>query len=168
MSKGMVNYPDGGDWEDSGEGGLYSMLVVVKPVEEDGQAWAEFCHVDVVISLPAPDVCVSMERTDLWEPRSDYRDSGFARMMDAGNILKKENQPRLMQWVYGTRSHLDESVELLSANHIGSTSQSLWSPSRGSYFEAGYGDLTEQGRAMFDAMKAAYGIEPLLLTFLDT
>jgi hypothetical protein len=63
---------------------------------------------------------------------------------------------------------MDDSVELLMALHLGSTGSSLWSESGGHYFCAEYKDLSKEGRALYDSAKAAYGIEPLILTFLDT
>lgn len=168
---GMINFPDKG-YEDSGEGGLFVMLVAIRPMTEEGypdiSKWDDHCHVDVHITLPSPDVCVSDARRDMWEPY-DCRSSGTDRMFEVGKILEKEKRPELMQWVYGTRSHLDESVELLAALHLDSTCLSLCSEKKyGGYFDAGYDDLTDKGRAIYDALKAAYGIEPTLLTFLDT
>jgi hypothetical protein len=167
----LVKFPEGGDWEDSGEGGLFVMMVVVRPMTEEGyedrSKWDTFCSVDVPISLPRPDVCVSPERGLLWDPY-DYDTSGFKYMSEVRDALTKAGRKDLLRWVYGARSDMDDSVELLVATHLGSTGQSLHSESRGSYFCAGYEDLAVKGKALYDATKIAFGIEPLLLTFLDT
>jgi hypothetical protein len=167
----MVRFPETGDWQDSGEGGLFVMMVVVKPMTEEGfddrTRWDTYCNVDVPIHLGRPDVCVSSERRLLWEPY-DYNTSSAKAEYEVNKILDEVKRPELKRWLFSTRSSMEDSVELLMALHLGSTSASLHSESAGHYFCAEYKDLSKEGRGLYDTAKAAYGIEPLILTFLDT
>lgn len=158
----LIAWPDAAHWDDSGEGGLFVMMLVIKPDD-----WQFNCSVDVDISLPRPDVCVSAVRRDLWEPY-DYSTSGFKHQMDTVDVLKKAGRTDLQRWVTRARSLEDDSVELLMAMHIGSTPCSLHSEVTGDYFDATYDDLTVAGKGLYDMAKLAYGIEPTLVTFLDT
>lgn len=158
----LITFPYGSHWDDSGEGGLFVMLVVVKPEE-----WQDNCSVDVGIALPRPDVAVSAVHRELWGPY-DYETSGFKKACEAKEIFDREQRKDLARWAMQSRSTEDDSVDLLMAMHIGSTPCSLHSEVTGGYFDAGYDDLTVAGRGLYDMVKAAYGIEPTLLTFLDT
>lgn len=158
----LITFPDAAHWDDSGEGGLFVMLVVVKP-----EKWQNSCVVDVDISLPRPDVCISDARRKLWESY-DYETSGFKKACEAKEIFDREQRKDLVRWAMQSRSTEDDSVDLLMAMHIGSTPCSLHSKVTGGYFDAAYDDLTVAGKGLYDMVKAAYGIEPTLLTFLDT
>jgi hypothetical protein len=51
---------------------------------------------------------------------------------------------------------------------LGSTSASLWDEQRSRYFEVTKDDLTMDGKEIYNALQRAYGVDPILLTFLDT
>ena len=123
--KNLVTFPSGGVYEDSGEGGLYVMMVVPEP-----NGFRHNCHVDGIITVSEVDVEVT--NSGLWRKYWD-----------------------------------DASTSLLFAAHIGSTPESLWNADDG-YFTANRDDLTEAGRALYESVKAAYGIDPVLVTCLDT
>lgn len=158
----LINWPDATHWDDSGEGGLFVMMLVIKP-----EGWQFNCSVDVDISLPRPDVCISDVRRKLWEAY-EYDTSGFRNMSDALKVFTEQKRPDLYRWAARARSSEDDSVELLMAMHIGSTPCSLHSEVTGGYFDATYDDLTVAGKGLHDMVKLAYGIEPTLVTFLDT
>lgn len=158
----LINWPDATHWDDSGTGGLFVMMLVIKP-----EGWQFNCSVDVDISLPRPVMCISDVHWKLWEAY-DYDTSGFKHQMDTMDFLKKAGRTDLQRWVTRARSSEDDSVELLMAMHIGSTPCSLHSEVTGGYFDATYDDLTVGGKGLYDMVKLAYGIEPTLVTFLDT
>jgi hypothetical protein len=62
----------------------------------------------------------------------------------------------------------DISLPLLAAVFLGSTGASMWAPTKHEYFTAKYEHLTQHGKTLYDGLRLAYGVEPTLLTFLDT
>jgi hypothetical protein len=160
----MVNFPGvGSGYEDSGEGGLFVMMLVPKP--ED---WQDNCHVDVVtdVRLTRPDVCVSVESRELWVPW-EHRKSDFDKQSEAHRVLTEQGKPELASWAMRARNWDEFSVSLLASVHMGS-SVSSWCHPQDSYWEATTEDLTGEGQMLRVGLKSVFGIEPLLLTFLDT
>lgn len=156
--KNLVTFPSGGVYEDSGEGGLYVMMVVPEP-----NGFRHNCHVDGIITISEVDVEVT--NSGLWrQPWVDSPDSENRRRLD--DIVWTADRDL---WVWSTRlvNTDDASTPLLFAAHIGSTPESLWNADDG-YFRANRDDLTEAGRALYESVKAAYGIDPVLVTCLDT
>lgn len=163
----MVNFPLlDNQWEDSGEGGLFVMMVVPRP---DG--WShDYCHIDVVadIRLSRADCNVSVEAAnDLWEPW-EFRRSDRDKQDKTFDLLKKAGEGELASWSMRARNWDEFSVSMLASIHMGSTGHALFKRRTRETWEAGPGDLTEHGQAIRSAMAAAFGIEPILLTFLDT
>jgi hypothetical protein len=172
----LITFPSGGEWEDSGEGGMYALLVVKEPLE-----WRTNCNVDVhtliqrnrpdakrstTVRMTPHDVCVSSQEAKLlWAPYN-YQSSGYQH--DAAKVLRSKGMAVEAQWVERADDPDDYSTSMLATAFLGSTSQSLFSEERGAYFEATIEDLTEQGRALHRLYKSAYGIKPVILTFLDT
>lgn len=158
----LVNFPNDGDWEDSGEGGLYVLLVVPEPDD-----WDDGCHRDVSIVMTSPDVVVTPEARDFWDS-VDHRSSGFSKSIEASKIFKEMKRDDLNRWAMFTTSPEDYSRSVVAAMVVGSTPCSLYSDRDGHYFDAAYEDLKPEGKALFDGLRAAYAIEPVLITFLDT
>lgn len=166
----MVNFPETGDWRDSGEGGLWVTLVVRKPENH-----TYFACTDAHIVLSEPDVCVSPgRRNDLWE-EFDYSPGSRRRQWDhvqhklmTFDEFKGEKFNALRQFAVQASAPWHHSEEVLAAVQMGSTSLSLWSESLGRYFYATYDDLTPAGQSIYDGLKAAFGAAPELYTFLDT
>lgn len=158
----LVNFPIDGRWEDSGEGGLYVLLVAPEPDD-----WADSCHRDVSIMMTLPDVVLTPEAKGFWQS-CDYRTSGFTRSIEAAKIFKEMKRPDLDRWAMWTSSPEDFSRAMVAAMVVGSTPCSLYSERDGHYFDATYEDLKPEGKALFDGLRGAYGIEPVLITFLDT
>jgi hypothetical protein len=157
----MVNWPgaDGLSYMDSGEGGLYAMLVVPSDDREDDP----HCHIDVEVVMTRPDAPQSDVR-DFWEP---YNGSDFTKRMDIEKHLREVGRDEWHQWVVRTTSDHDLSVPVRAAIHIGSTSASLYT-TWGGAFTVEYQHLTARGQLLYDTLKAAYQREPKILTFLDT
>jgi hypothetical protein len=164
--KPLINFPGGGwdpsgGYEDTGEGGLYVMMVV--PELEDFQ---DECMVDVAIQLTRPDAPVSFTG-EIFVPYEHCR-SGFDKSMRAHKMLKEAGEDQLASWALNTTSPDDVSSPMRVAIHLGSTSASLYSEYRASYWSATSQDLTQEGLALYATLFAAFGVEPTLLTFLDT
>lgn len=170
-------------WRDSTEGGQFVMLAVPKPEE-----WPQFCHIDVSILLTSPDVCQTPN--DLWQPYDHQANMAehelyrylSIRSSDTRGVLQdvKELPPWAKEFSQGFRYRewanwaarawgWDRmSASCLAAVHLGSSSWSMWNESQGRYWTASLDDLTERGKNVYDSLYAAFEIEPLLLTFLDT
>jgi hypothetical protein len=157
----MVNWPgaDGFSWVDSGEGGLYAMLVVPSDDREDDP----HCHIDVNVVMTAPDA-----------PQSDVRDFGgpydareARSRAEAEEILRTSSSKVAYHWAIRAYSPDALSASVQAAIHIGSTSASLVHV-HGGYFRVGYENLTTRGKLLYDTLKSAYDREPVILTFLDT
>lgn len=169
--KQMVNFPSPvGSYRDSGEGGLFVMMAVPEP--ED---FSHNCHVDGIIEASRPgrkskiqvsSVDVEVTRSRIWDPW-DFDSPDHRRRREVEKILEKDHRDL---WMWSTRMTLpeDHSDSLLFAAHMGSTGESLWDVDRSEYFTATRNDLTYEGRALYEAVKAAYSAEPMLITCLDT
>lgn len=161
LKREMVRFPSEGDGlEHSGEGGIYVIMVVPEPWEHDGHN----AHVDVHATLSRPDVCLSARRTEIWEPY-DHAKLGSGRVYQA---LTAKGENELAQWALRATHDSEISAPLLASVFLGSSGVPLWSSDLSAYWTAGVDDLTEAGKALYDGLKAAYGVEPVLLTFLDT
>ncbi len=178
----MISWPvEGAHYHDSGEGGMFAWMVVPEAVSSGeafgSNAYGTNCHVDVggYLSRPRsfldrPDACVSTEAAaKLYEWR-DYRKSWVQQSMEIGKILEQHTQGTALSRaaLYRTLGADDISVPLLASTFLGSTCLSLWNEDVGRYFEAGRGDLTAQGRRLYDIQSEVYGVGPVILTFLDT
>jgi hypothetical protein len=177
----MVNW-NGDNCTDSGEGGLFAWMIVPENLSS-GEAYGANtygfnCHVDVAaylsrprLMLRSPDVCVSTERSKVYEPYQ-HRDSWFDHQMTLTKRLnfnlELDEDRKLKRAFMSTLGHDDISVPMLASVFLGSTSASLWDEQRSRYFEVGVDDLTANGKTVYDAMQRAYGVDPILLTFLDT
>ena len=114
-------------------------MYVIMAVPEEGDE-NDACCVGVSIQLTEPDVLLSPGRmADVWGDGSP----GAA---------------------YPDRA----SPPLRAAVFPGSTSASLWDEGAGNYWCASPDDLTEDGKVLYDTLRRANGVEPLLLTFLGT
>lgn len=174
----------GGEWRDSFEGGQYVMLIA--PESPD---YRHNCHVDVNIQLSMPDVCQS--ENDLWVNRDHgetWRHSGDLyhylrnRAEETTGVITDKPAPEWYKrfrggrpdyrewarWALRAISPEDLSRSVLFAAHLGSSPHSMYNETGGFYWTATLENLTDTGRALYDVVKATYGVEPLLLTFLDT
>jgi hypothetical protein len=162
MQEALINIPSGGVYEDSGEGGLFVMLVVPQPDD-----WGHNCHVDVNITLSSPDVCIG-DQHRLWgEGRRDTVDA-WRNQLKAQKALDEAGKGDLAIWALQARNPQDDSVPVLAAVHLGSTSESLWDEHKSRYWRAEKDNLTFAGFVLYARLQAAFGVEPLIMTFLDT
>lgn len=159
MNSELINFPGEGYWEDSGEGGQYVMLVIPMPND-----YTFHCSVDMSILMTRPDVCHTPN--ELWEPYH-YHTSGYKKSIQAAEVLRDVGESDLAQWACQRYSHDELSTSVLAAVHLGSSCRSLVNGTVG-YWTASYDDLTSAGRILWDTLKNVYGVEPMLLTFLDT
>lgn len=169
----LVKFPGWDDpgYRDSGEGGLFVMLFVPEP-----EGWTDNCHVDVAIEATRPDVLVHPRTKDgLWSRwDSNSPDSDWRIQQKLYDLLREHGRPEgndpnpMMRWVMTARSYDDLSANMLVAMLLGSTSGSFYSEHNSSYWYATPENLTEAGRALYDGIKAAYSVDPILATFLDT
>lgn len=158
-----INFPaPGGCMSDSGEGGMFVMMVVPEP---KGLDLGHACHVDVHILLTQPDVCVSRERNEVWEA---YDSDAWRTEMELSQFIQKQGKLEWKRWMFHAHSgdRLSDSVQ--AAIHLGSTSYSLYDEHQGAYWTATKDDLTLVGKTLYNALEEAYGVTPLILTFLDT
>lgn len=178
----MVHWPAPTGWHsDSGEGGLFAWMVVPETASSgeavEANVFARNCHVDVSaylsrprVMLTRPDVCVSAEGRKVFEPY-DYDDAWLNRALDLGKLLDEHKGPedaRLRRALIQTMGSDDVSVPMLAAVFLGSTSHSLWDEAAGQYFEVTFAHLTQDGKLLYELWQRVYGVEPVLLTFLDT
>jgi len=145
---------------DSGEGGLFVWLVVPEPENASYD-----CHVDTRVNMTLPDVCLTQQ--DLWVPYR-FREMDARLEQDARTFLKEQGKEELAHWTGRVINSDEMSSDLLAAVFIGSTGSSIYDEGAGRYWEASYDDLTAAGQALYQGLKAAFGTEPKLLTFLDT
>jgi hypothetical protein len=170
MMEPLVNFPDFCPigYTDMGEGGLYSMLVVPEP--ED---WTNNCHVDVQTFLTRPDAPVTADlNRQVWEPSNHGADGDWmiqSRVLTHFGRDKGECADNAAwQWVARVTNPSDLSYACLASVFLGSIPWSLYNEHEGHFWYAQYEDLTQAGKAVYNGLKAAYGVEPLLFTFLDT
>lgn len=140
-------FPDDQDYRDSGEGGLFAY--VAWPTFDDAE-----CHIDAMPQIPLADVLVAAHGSLDEDFRLQARD--YRRRDNSGEEVSYEEMMFDLQIALGT------------VVFLGSTSASLYSERKGEYFSATADSLTAEGRAVVDALSAAYGVEPTFLTYLDT
>jgi hypothetical protein len=178
----MINWPGTLDYEDSGEGGLFAWMIVPEFISS-GEAYGanvygNNCHVDVDaylsrprVMLKSPDVCVSPEGRKVFEPYN-HRDSWFNQSMRLDRMVREylgEDRERgLRQGLIQSLGADDISVPMLASVFLGSTGQSLYSHRQGGYFAVTKNDLTLNGKTLYNAFQQAFGVDPIILTFLDT
>jgi hypothetical protein len=180
--KDLLIFPEPGNgFRDSGEGGQFVMLVVPEP-----ENWSNNCHVDVGIHLNQPDVChndpegfwasydhdANMTQHDLFQYLSHRQQDKEADVGENPEWAKKFYRGLQYRewgsWVLRANGWDYLSQSCLAAVHMGSSQFSLWDEEQGRYWLADHGHLTQPGKAVHESLQAAFGIEPILLTFLDT
>ena len=162
----LINWPVPDErYRDLGEGGLFAYLIIADFLDGPAEVTTH-CNVDTYAHLDLPDVCVSPEGIRLW-PSGAQREEEYRNASDVHHFLGQHGAPdRLKEWPLATRSVSWMSESLWATVFLGSTSAALCDED--GYFAAAYEHLTEPGRVLHDTMRHAYGIEPRLLTFLDT
>jgi hypothetical protein len=180
----MVIWPGTLDYEDSGEGGLFAWMIVPEyigdgePYGTAANTYGNNCHVDVTaylsrprVLLKSPDVCVSPEGRKVFMPWK-HRDSWFDHSQAIDKRLNLDpnidGDRRLRMALLQTLGADDISVPMLASVFLGSTGQSLYSNRQGGYFAATKDDLTLNGKTLYNAFQQVYGVDPIILTFLDT
>lgn len=145
----FVNWPFSDDlgYRDSGEGGLFAYAAW--PTFEDAE-----CHIDAMPQIPLADVLVAAHGSLDEDFKLQARD--YHRRDNSGEEVSYEEMM------------FDLQIALGAVVFLGSTSASLYSERNGEYFSVTADSLTEKGKAMIDALTAAYGVEPTFLTYLDT
>jgi hypothetical protein len=172
----LVRFPNGIEWKDTAEGGMYVVLAVREPSD-----WSDNCMVETyttvqrnlpkdvkrstTVRMSHHDVAISDAAKDLWEPH-DYQ--SIELQENAAKALRGKGMAAEARWVDHANHWDDFSVSMLATAFLGSTSRSLWHKQSGGYFEATYDNLTYQGTVLYEVFKNAYGVEPVILTFLDT
>lgn len=137
-SKSYVCWPT--DWEHTGEGGLAVYLIVP---DQAGRYWNE-CAVSMP-TLKADAVIVRGQQEDerrIW------------------GVSQYDTPPE-------ERTEIYTETDLLACVCLGTTG-GAWRDEEYGYFIARVGDLTWEGKQIYDSLKELYGIEPVLLTLLDT
>ncbi len=152
-------------WKNSGEGGMLVKLVVCDNREFDAQ-FGECCGVSVTDVLqesfvgddqrPKPvsrDGCDSLEDLQAEQvARAAWQAYHFPHANDSGGGVEQ----------FLSRSYLASLV-------LGSTGWSGWHEGEERYWECRFDDLTVEGKALYEQLKALYpGCDVHLLTFLDT
>lgn len=178
--KELVNWPETGHrYRDSGEGGLFAWMMVPEAIssgEAHGPEAAGFnnCYVDVSaylsrprIMLNRPDVCVSAQGRNVYT-HWDFKNSWFQRSKEIGQRLDPDKDYRLKQALHQAMGSDDISVPMLASIFLGSTCHSLWDETLGCYFEVSHPYLTQDGKLQYELWQRVYGVDPIILTFLDT
>lgn len=153
----LVNWPApvGEPWVDTHEGGLFAFLVIRKPSGHQDE-----CMVDVEVMLTRPDAIVEGPRS-LW-PVEKNQDARW----DVVDKLRQAKEEEGMKWAMTAFSGSSLSDSVLVSVYLGSTCHSLGGPM--GIFSVRYEHLTEAGQAVYDALAKAYGVEPEILTCIDT
>lgn len=167
---GCVNWPTPADgYHDSGEGGLWAYVFFKA---DDAASFAD-CHTPAgVIALPQQDV-VSHDPAEIYErglALAEY--PSYPRDPTTRAPLAQVTQQQAIEYANAHAdfylSTLDAGTSVLAALCLGSTSLSLFSDSRGEYFEVTRDTLTQQGQFLVDQLSAFYGRPPCFVTYLDT
>lgn len=159
MKEEMISFPSPGPgFRDAAEGGMYVLLVV--PYPDD---WSANCCVDAQAQISRADLCLNPGHGALWEP---YKQGQVP--FRAYDRLKAAGMDDLARWCLRAVDPQELSVPVLVSAFLGSTSYSLVDEAADSWWTASESDLTPVGRAVWNGLRAAYGVDPLLLTFLDT
>ena len=182
---GYVNFPvNDQEYKNSGEGGLFVLLVVPDEWPVDfmechgntnyvmynenlvGADVEEECDCDECESL----VLVGLERRGVEHyhfPSMDEREFNYRpHIHDGGKRLHfpliKVDAPKFNPDPY-------LSVSYLAIVNLGSTSWSGWNEEKGNYFVCTYNDLNEEGKTLYNSIKTLYPKGKLVLqTWLDT
>jgi hypothetical protein len=179
----MVNWPVEVDrYSDSGEGGLFAWMIVPESLS-DGEAYGantygNYCHVDVTaylsrprVMLTRPDVCVSPGGRKVFEAYA-HRDSWFDYQMQLDKRLdfniELDADRKLKRALISTLGQDDISVPMLATVFLGSTGASLYDERGGGYFNVTKGALTPAGLKQYNHWQEVFGVDPIILTFLDT
>lgn len=165
----LIEFPSDGSFEDSGEGGTFCLLIVPAPrgsdTPDDRTGAGE-------ITVMAPDTYVAAPGLpdEFWTPIgfTSRHKPDWCVLRDAAKELGGNGRADLAGAVTRARSRDDFSLGVQAALRLGSTERSLWNPKEGVYWAAGETDLTPAGRALYDGLRAAYGVTPVILTGLDT
>lgn len=173
MQTELIEFPEytDGRYRDSHVGGLFVMLFIPEP-----ENWNHQCYVDVNIEATSPDVLVYATGDEDFWPNSWSGGTVYnppwkieQKVIDLVRAAAPADEPNdMLQWVIRARSADRTSVPMLVAMHLGSDHRSLWDENNGHYWYGTYKSLTEAGRALYDSLRAAYGIDPIIATFLDT
>jgi hypothetical protein len=118
--------------------------------------------VDGIISISQ--VNVEVTHSGAWRGYCEQSEEKRNRLDE---IVRKADKG-LFFWSTRLVNTEDASDSLLFAAHMGSTCQSLWSTARSEYFTASREDLTPGGLKLYETIRTVYGIDPLLITCLDT
>jgi len=164
-TRGYVNFPvDDPRYKNTGEGGMFVRLVVE---EKENKGWMVCCgglqHIQYDECLVADDVCPPPQRL----PRNidSLPPEEVDRILKETQIYPVEAHhfPLLKDGSWG-------SVGYLSIITLGSTGWSGWDNETDDYWHCTYGDLTEEGRSLYDSLKNLYGedCQIYLQTWLDT
>jgi hypothetical protein len=162
MHEELIRFPGvGGTWSDAGEGRMYVYAVVPRPVD-----YPDNCIVENMIVLTEPDAPVSDIRPLWGDPASAAEEKAARR--DAARLMDREGFAVKAASVRSLVSLDSFSVDMLAAVFMGSTHHSLQVSGGGTFWEAAREDLTVAGTQLLDRLHSAFGVEPVLLTFLDT
>ncbi|MFE0472691.1 hypothetical protein ACFW2V_13850 [Streptomyces sp. NPDC058947] len=163
MCNELIRFPEAGEvWEDTKEGGMYVFAIVPKPTGH-----RDNCTIENGIVLSAPDYPVSDIR-EYWPDMANAVQEEHVRN-EAARLMDREGFAVKAAMVRGLASLNGFSTEMLAAVHMGSTSCSLVARNKdGSHWEAAWEDLTPTGTLLLDRLHVAFGVKPVLLTFLDT
>lgn len=169
---GFVNFPIGkGDWQNSGEGGMFVNLVVEQTDGHNNNNCCGMENIRVVFSecliVPGEDVL----KTDafgndrvVWEEYERTLKKYFPGVWEHDYGDPKMASKRKEHDAY---SYL--STPYVAAITIAHTGWSGYSLTKRQYFHATYDDLTEEGKELWALMEKLYPKgEISLLTWLDT
>ena len=168
---GFVNFPiDSEEYRNTKEGGMFIRLVVAdtgpsawsacsaghQTVLYDESLLGDDVHPDKPIYGPSPTV----------EEINAYHSTGSPTEEFHFPYLHAKRE-RTARQIYGSMGRY-MSIPYLAALTLGSTGWSGYSDKDG-YWRCTYEDLTEEGKALYNSIKALYGDNPLYLqTWLDT
>lgn len=157
----LIEFPEAGDaWTDTGEGGMYVMAVV--PRLDDGDK----CVIENFIVLTRPEAAVS-SLADFWLDPEGAAEEERAQS-HAARLLEREGYAAQAAMVRSLESQSSFSVPVMGAIDLGSTGLTLTATDGSGFWEAGLDDLTPTGVLAVNCLRSRAGVEPRLLTFLDT
>jgi len=158
---GYVNFPvNDPAFKNTGEGGMFVRLVVWYD-----QDWMTCCGGGNHVIY---DECLVGTREDV-DAQTIERD--FEKELKLIDKQEERNFPHINEEPQEPFTHLERfiSIDYLAALTIGSTGWSGFDEKIGRYWTCTYEDLTEDGKALYDAVQKLYdGCKLELLTWLDT
>lgn len=163
----LVSFPPpaspGCGYEDGHEG-LQVYLVVPQPTESDSNGSMFECFTQPLTLMARPDV--PLTETELWDSYVEERIQR-KRRDGARRVLEQHGTETDQEALRESVPSATFSLPVLASVLVGTRFEAVTYPD-GHMWQAKDIDLTHDGKVLYDTLAAVYGIEPVLITTLET